>query len=108
MHELVRRCGGAVVRGLGFDAGELSRVSEVVCPCFRGWYVFACVDFFLGEIFLSSSKKLPKQRTHPLLQMPLVKSKHTPAVLGRGGIWPLGGRSCEKRQCSPRLHCPRV
>lgn len=103
-------------------AGELSRLGEVV-PLF--WLVTYFVNYRLGGVFVfffgssvqghgqknnggKKAKQHEKATTHPLLQMPLVKSKHTPAVLGRGGIWPLGGSSCEKRQLSPLLHCPLV
>ena len=61
-----------------------------------------------GEVQISDATRNRGGRAHPRLQMPLVKSKQTPAVLGRGGMTPLGGSSCEKRQLSPRLHVPRV
>ena len=38
-----------------------------------------------GEVQISDATRNRGGRAHPRLQMPLVKSKQTPAVLGRGG-----------------------
>ena len=38
-----------------------------------------------GEVQISDATRERGGRAHPRLQMPLVKSKQTPTVLGRGG-----------------------